>query len=68
MARARAGLGGRGGTGVRKLLQLVFGDLRNVASVVVALLAAYGVSRLVPAAAGAALALLLIGAAALQAL
>lgn len=52
---------------MRKLLQLVFGDRRNVASVAVALLAAYGVSRLVPAAAGAALALLLMVAAALQA-
>jgi hypothetical protein len=53
---------------MRKVLQLVFGDLRNVASVAGALLLAYGVSRLVPAAAGAALALLLIAAAALQAL
>jgi hypothetical protein len=53
---------------MRKLLQLIFGDQRNVASVAVALLAAYGVSRLVPAVAGAALAVLLIVAAALQAL
>jgi hypothetical protein len=53
---------------MKKLLQLIFGDLRNVASVAVALLAAYGVSRLAPAAAGAALALLLIAAAALQAI
>jgi hypothetical protein len=53
---------------MRKLLQLVFGDVRNVASVAVALLLAYGVSRLVPAAAGGALALLLIAAAALQAI
>jgi hypothetical protein len=61
-------LGGRGDAGMRKLLQLVLGDVRNVASVAVALLAAFGVSRLAPAAAGAALALLLIAAAALQAL
>ena len=53
---------------MRKLLQLVFGDLYNVASVAGALLLAYGVSRLVPAAAGAALVLLLIAAAALQAI
>lgn len=53
---------------MRKLLQLIFGDLRNVTSVAVALLAAYGVSRLAPGAAGAALALLLIAAAALQAI
>lgn len=51
-----------------KLLQLIFGDARNVLSVAVALLGAYGVSRVVPGAAGAALALLLILAAALQAL
>ncbi len=53
---------------MRKLLQLIFGDARNTASVAVALLAAYGLSRAAPGAAGAALALLLIGAAALQAL
>lgn len=52
---------------MRKLLQLIFGDVRNVLSVAVALLAAYGVSRLSPGAAGAVLALLLIAAAALQA-
>ena len=68
MALACGRLGGGGGAGVSKLLQLIFGDLRNVTSVAVALLAAYGVSRLVPGAAGAALALLLIGAAALQAI
>jgi len=51
-----------------KLLQLIFGDLPNVLSVAVALLVAYGVSRVVPGAAGAVLALLLILAAALQAL
>jgi len=51
---------------MKKLLQLVFGDARNVASVAVALLAAFGLSRLAPAAAGPALALLLIAAAALQ--
>jgi len=53
---------------MRKLLQLIFGDLRNVASVAIALLVAFLVSRLAPAAAGAALALLLVAAAALQAL
>ena len=53
---------------MKKLLQLVFGDLRNVASVAVALLVALGVSRLFPAAAGAALVLLLIAAAAFQAI
>jgi hypothetical protein len=52
---------------MRKLLQLIFGDLRNVLSVAVALLAAYGIARLAPAAAGATLALLLMAAAALQA-
>ncbi len=52
---------------MRKLLQLIFGDLRNLSSVAVALLAAYGLSRLVPGAAGVALAVLLIAAAALQA-
>jgi len=52
---------------MRKLLQLIFGDLRNAVSVAVALLAAYGISRLAPGAAGAALALLLIAAAAFQA-
>jgi hypothetical protein len=67
VARARAGRNGRRGAGMRKLLQLIFGDLRNVVSVAVALLAAYGVARLAPAAAGATLALLLIAGAALQA-
>ncbi len=52
---------------MRKLLQLVFGDLRNVTSVAVALLAAYGATRIAPAAGGALLVLILIGAAALQA-
>jgi ABC-type glycerol-3-phosphate transport system permease component len=51
---------------MRKLLQLIFGDARNVISVAVALLAAYGLSRVAPGAAGALLALILIGAAALQ--
>jgi hypothetical protein len=68
VALARTGLDGRRGTGMRKLLQLVFGDLRNVAAVAVALLLALGVSRLAPAAAGATLVLLLIAAAALQAI
>jgi hypothetical protein len=53
---------------MKKLLQLVFGDARNVASVAVALIVAFGVSRLAPAAAGLALALLLIAAAAVQAI
>jgi hypothetical protein len=53
--------------GMKKVLQLVFGDARNVASVAIALLAAYGVSRLAPAAAGAALVVFLILAAAVQA-
>jgi hypothetical protein len=52
---------------MRKLLQLIFGDLRNVTSVALALLAAYGASRIAPAAGGALLVLVLIGAAALQA-
>jgi hypothetical protein len=68
VALARSRLGGCRGAGMRKLLQLIFGDLRNVTSVAVALLAAVAVSRLAPGAAGAALALLLIAAAALQAL
>ncbi|MGH8169967.1 MAG: hypothetical protein ACRET5_01155 [Steroidobacteraceae bacterium] len=53
---------------MRKLLQLVFGDLRNALCVAVALLAALGVSRAAPGAAGAVLALLLIAAAAFQAI
>lgn len=53
---------------MKKLLQLVFGDVRSVISVAVALLAAYGVSRVAPGIAGAVLALLLIVAAALRAL
>lgn len=53
---------------MRKLLQLIFGDARNVTSVGAALLAAYGVSRLAPGAAGGVLALLLIVSAALQAI
>ncbi|MGH8294963.1 MAG: hypothetical protein ACRETZ_05595 [Steroidobacteraceae bacterium] len=52
---------------MRKLLQLIFGDPRNAASVAVALLAAYGASRIAPAAGGALLVLLLIAAAALHA-
>jgi hypothetical protein len=52
---------------VRKLLQLVFGDLRNATSVAVALLTAYGISRIAPAASGAVLVLILIAAAAVQA-
>ncbi|HEX5462292.1 MAG TPA: hypothetical protein VFX20_20160 [Steroidobacteraceae bacterium] len=52
---------------MRKLLQLIFGDLRNVASVALALLAAYGLSRIAPAASGALLVLILVAAAAVQA-
>jgi hypothetical protein len=52
---------------VRKLLQLIFGDLRNVTSVAVALLAALGIARVAPEAGGALLVLLLIAAAAAQA-
>jgi hypothetical protein len=53
---------------MKKLLQLIFGDLRIVISVAAALLVAYGVSRVAPGAAGAVLALLLLVAAALQAI
>lgn len=56
-----------GDAGLRKLLQLIFGDIRNVASVAAALLAAYGLSRVAPAAAGALLVLILLAAAAVQA-
>jgi len=52
---------------VRKLLQLVLGDARNVTAVALALLIAYGASRFSPAAGGAVLVLVLIGAAAVQA-
>jgi len=52
---------------VRKVLQLIFGDPRNVTSVALALLAAYGLSRAAPAASGALLVLILIAAAAIQA-
>jgi hypothetical protein len=52
---------------MRKLLQLVFGDPRNVGSVALALIAAYGMSRLAPALSGAVLVILLIAAAASQA-
>ncbi len=52
---------------MRKLLQLVFGDPRNVGSVALALILAYGVSRLAPGLSGGVLVILLIGAAAGQA-
>jgi hypothetical protein len=52
---------------VRKLLQLIFGDLRNVSGVAVALLAGFAISRVAPQASGVLLVLLLIGAAAAQA-
>ena len=67
LARAPSAAGPGGGR-MRKLLQLIFGDLRNVVSVAVALLAAYGAfAARARAPRGALLALLLIGAAALQA-
>jgi hypothetical protein len=37
---------------MKKLLQLLLGDLRNVASVAIALTVAYGAARWVPEAAG----------------
>jgi hypothetical protein len=49
---------------MKKLLQLIFGDLRNLASVAVALAAAYGASRWAPDAAGWILVLGLVTAAA----
>jgi len=52
---------------MRKLLQLIFGDLRNVASVALALIAAYALSKVAPAASGALLVLALAAAAAVQA-
>jgi hypothetical protein len=52
---------------MRKLLQLIFGDLRNVASVMVALAVAYSLSRVTPVLSGVLLVILLIGAAAVQA-
>jgi hypothetical protein len=52
---------------MKKLLQLVFGDLRNVGSVALALAAAYGLARVSPALSGALLVIILIGAAAVQA-
>lgn len=50
---------------MRKLLQLIFGDLRNVLSVAMAVAAAYTVSRFAPPAGGAVLVVALISAAAL---
>ncbi|MDE2449744.1 MAG: hypothetical protein KGO22_12270 [Gammaproteobacteria bacterium] len=52
---------------MRKLLQLIFGDLRNVTSVAVALLAAFGLSRVAPAVSGPLLVIVLLAAAAIQA-
>lgn len=52
---------------MRKLLQLIFGDLRNVVSVTAALAAAYGLSLAAPALSGVLLVVVLIGAAAAQA-
>lgn len=53
---------------MRKVLQLIFGDVRNVLSVAIALAIAYAVSRAAPHAAGGVLVLTLILAAAVQAL
>lgn len=53
---------------MRKLLQLIFGDLRNVSSVALALAAAYGLARIAPALSGVLLVIVLIGAAVVQAL
>lgn len=52
---------------MRKLLQLIFGDLRNVTAVALALLGAYCLSRIAPAASGALLVVALLAAAAVQA-
>jgi len=52
---------------MKKLLQLIFGDARNTSSVALALVAAYGLSRIAPAASGALLVLILIATAALRA-
>jgi hypothetical protein len=52
---------------MRKLLQLVFGDLRNAGSVALALAAAYALARISPALSGTLLVVILIGAAAVQA-
>jgi hypothetical protein len=52
---------------MKKLLQLIFGDPRNVVSVALALTAAYGLSRIAPGLSGALLVIALIGAAASQA-
>ncbi len=48
---------------MKKLFQLVFGDVRNVLSVAVALVAAQALARYVPGTAGPALVLLLLAAA-----
>ena len=52
---------------MKKLVQLIFGDLRNVASVALALGAAYGLARISPALSGMLLVIVLLGAAAMQA-
>ena len=52
---------------MKKLLQLVFGDLRNVASVVLAVALALMLARLVPTLAGWSLVVALLGAAYWQA-
>lgn len=51
---------------MKKLIKLIFGDLRNVTSVAVALACAYGAFRWQPELAGWLLAILLLGAAAWQ--
>ena len=52
---------------MRKLLQLIFGDLRTVTSVGLALLAALGLSGIAPAVSGPLLVIVLVAAAAIQA-
>jgi len=53
---------------MRKLLQLIFGDLCNVASVALAFAAAYGLARIAPALSGVLLVVVLVGAATVRAL
>jgi hypothetical protein len=52
---------------MKTLLRLIFGDARNAGAVALALVAAYALARLAPAASGALLVLILIGTAALRA-
>lgn len=52
---------------MKRLIKLVFGDVRNVASVAVALIAAYGASRWQPDLAGWLLVVVVLGATVWQA-